>query len=221
VSATRSDVLGAVLAGGQSLRYGSDKALATLAGVSLVRRAARSLERAIGRVVLVANEIETHAAGGLPVRPDLVPGVGALGGVHTAVSWAREEGLRGAVVLACDMPFVPSSLVGHLAAGLDRQGVVVPASRSPRGLEPLCAAYGVDALPAIEAAIGRGDRAVVSFYADVDVRVEDLRTVSRFGDPDMMFFNVNRPEDRLRAETLLSGEATAEEPGGAADPEGA
>jgi hypothetical protein len=36
----------------------------------------------------------------------------------------------------------------------------------------------------------------------------------------MMFFNVNRPEDHLRAETLLSGEAMAEEPDGAANPEG-
>jgi molybdopterin-guanine dinucleotide biosynthesis protein A len=78
----------------------------------------------------------------------------------------------------------------------------------------------VDGLPAIEAAIRRGDRAVVSFFSDVDVSVADLRTVSRFGDPDMMFFNVNRPEDHLRAETLLSGEATAEEPDGAANPEG-
>jgi len=94
----------------------------------------------------------------------------------------------------------------------------VPASSGPRGFEPLCAAYGVDGLPAIEAAIRRGDRAVVSFFSDVDVTVADLRTVSRFGDPDMMFFNVNRPEDHLQ--TLLSGEATAEEPDGAANPEG-
>lgn len=84
----RSDVLGVVLAGGQSLRYGSDKAFAMLGGVSLVRRSARALEPATGRVVLVANETEKHEAAGLPVRPDLVPGVGALGGVHTAVAWA-------------------------------------------------------------------------------------------------------------------------------------
>jgi len=216
----RSDVLGVVLAGGQSLRYGSDKAFAMLGGVSLVRRAARALEPATARVVLVANQIEKHEAAGLPVRPDLVRGVGPLGGVHTAVAWAQEEGLSGAIVLACDMPFVPSSLVGHLADCLDRRGVVVPASSGPRGFEPLCAVYGVDGLPAIEAAIRRGDRAVVSFFSDVDVTVADLRTVSRFGDPDMMFFNVNRPEDHLRAETLLSGEATAEEPDGAANPEG-
>ena len=203
-------VLGVVLAGGRSSRYGSDKAFADLGGVSLVERAARALGPVARRVVVVANDVGSHAAAAWPVRPDLVPGIGPLGGLHTAVAWAAEEGLRGVIVLATDMPFVPSSLLEGLAARLDRGVAVVPASRGPRGFEPLCAAYDVACLPAIEAAIERGERAMISFFPHVDTRIVDLADVSRHGDPDTIFFNVNRPQDRLRADELLAALRSAD-----------
>lgn len=211
MSATsRSEILGVVLAGGRSMRYGSDKAFADLGGSSLARRAIRTLEMVAGRVVLVANDLEGHALAGLPVRPDLIPGIGPLGGLHTSVAWAAEEGLRGVVVLATDMPFVPASLLKALTGELDPGVAAVPASRGPRGLEPLCAAYDVHCLPAIEAAIERGDRAVVSFFPDVAVRLMNLAAVSSHGDPETIFFNVNRPEDHLRADELLAELRAAE-----------
>lgn len=206
-STVRGQVLGAVLAGGRSSRFGSDKGLAEIAGVRLARRVVQALEPVTGRVVIVANEPAEYAAEGWEVRPDVVPGIGALGGIHAAVSWAADLGVTGCLVLACDMPLVPPSLLAELAAGLGSAAVAVPASRGPRGLEPLCAAYSVECLPAIERAIRRGDRAVISFFGEVDVRVLDLTVVSRFGQPERIFFNVNRPEDRRIAESLLASDA--------------
>jgi len=206
----RSDILGVVLAGGRSKRYGSDKAFAELDGISLLQRAARTLFPLAGRVVVVANDLDRHSLEGKPVRPDLVSGIGPLGGLHTAIAWAAEEGLRGAVVLATDMPFVPTPLLEDLVSRLDRDAAVVPASHGPRGFEPLCAAYDVGCLPAIEAAIERGDRAVVSFFPAVDLRILELARVSSYGHPDTMFFNVNRPEDHLRADALLATLRAAE-----------
>jgi molybdopterin-guanine dinucleotide biosynthesis protein A len=205
-----AEVLGVVLAGGRSTRYGSDKAFADLGGVSLVERAARALDPVARRVVVVANDAGSHAAGERQVRPDLIRGIGPLGGLHTAVAWAAEEDLRGVVVLATDMPFVPASLLEELVARLDRGVAVVPASRGPRGFEPLCAAYDVGCLSAIEAAIERGERAVVSFFPHVDTRVLDLADVAAHGDPETIFFNVNRPEDHLRADGFLAALRSAE-----------
>jgi molybdopterin-guanine dinucleotide biosynthesis protein A len=86
----------------------------------------------------------------------------------------------------------------------DGMAAVLPASDGPRGLEPLCAAYGTGCLPAIEAAIDRGDRAVISFFGDVDLRVLDAAEVARHGAAEHMFMNVNRPRDRIRAEGILA-----------------
>jgi len=218
IPAPRSAILGAVLAGGRSRRFGSDKAFVELGGESLVRRAARSLDAAAGSVVVVANDLEKYLLEGVTVRRDLIPGVGPLGGLHTAVSWAAEEEFRGVLVLATDMPFVPPSLLRTLAARLDSGVAVVPKSRSRRGFEPLCAAYDVACLPAIEAAIERGDRAVVSFFADVEVLYLDLAEVSSHGDPDTMFFNVNRPDDGRRADHLLAERHAVETETGHARP---
>jgi len=207
VSAGRSEVLGALLAGGRSRRYGSNKAFARVGGQELVRRAVRSLEAVADRVILVADDVDAYAGLGLEVTPDRVAGLGALGGIATAVCRARDEGCRGALVLACDMPFVPPALLAELARRVPREGVVVPQSGGPRGVEPLCAAYGADCLAAIDRAVARGERAVISFFGEVRVEVLDTATVSAFGDPESMFFNVNWPEDRRRAEQLLAGPA--------------
>jgi molybdopterin-guanine dinucleotide biosynthesis protein A len=203
--AVATQALGVVLAGGGNRRYGSHKALASVAGVRLVDRVTAALGSTVDRVVLVANEIDAYSPIGLPVRPDARPGTGVLGGILTGVSWAAEDGLDLAVVVACDMPFLPASLLKELVERGGSEWITIPASDGPRGMEPLCAAYGVGCLPAIEAALDRGDRAVVSFLRDVAVRRLELEAVRRHGDPAHIFLNVNRPEDRERAERLLGG----------------
>jgi len=196
--------LGAILAGGRNRRYGSHKALTLLGGTRIIDRVSEAVAVAVDRVVVVANEPELYGDVATEVRPDIRPGLGALGGIHTAVSWAREAGCDVALTVACDMPFVSGALLSRLVEMADGMAAVLPASDGPRGLEPLCAAYGTGCLPAIEAAIDRGDRAVISFFGDVDLRVLDASEVARHGAAEHMFMNVNRPRDRIRAEGILA-----------------
>jgi molybdopterin-guanine dinucleotide biosynthesis protein A len=194
-------VLGVILAGGQNRRYdGRPKALESVGGQLIALRAIQAMSEAADRVVIVANDPETYGPLGLEMRPDLRPGLGALGGIHTAVSWAREAGYRGALVAACDMPFLSSALLKRLAADSDEGEVVAPESESRRGLEPLCAFYGAACSDAIEGALDRGDRHVISFFPNVRLRLLPRDEVAAFGDPQQLFLNVNTPEDRERAE---------------------
>jgi molybdopterin-guanine dinucleotide biosynthesis protein A len=193
--------LAVLLAGGANRRYqGRQKALESVGGELIAVRAIRVLGEAADRVVLVANDEEAFKSLGLETRPDLRPGLGALGGIFTAVSWAEELGYRGALVTACDMPFLSAGLLGRLAEDAEADEVVAPESESRRGLEPLCAFYGAGCRAAIEAALDRGDRAVISFFPNVRLRVIPLAEVARFGDPELLFLNVNTPEDLERAE---------------------
>ena len=213
--------LGAVLAGGQSRRFGRDKAFADLGGSALVKRAERALGPAVARVVVIANDVTAHGAVGRDVRADIIPGIGPLGGLHAAVAWASEQGLEGAAVLATDMPFVPASLFAALADRLGTFDAAVPESRGPRGFEPLCGLYRTSCLGEIEAAIRRGDRSVVSFFPDIAVSVLPLSDVERHGDAERMFFNVNRPQDHVHADRLLAeleaGDAAFQGPPGHAE----
>jgi molybdopterin-guanine dinucleotide biosynthesis protein A len=200
-------VLGVILAGGRNLRYaGRPKALEPVAGEAIASRAIRAMRAAAHRVVLVANDLEAYRSLGLETRPDLRPGLGALGGVLTSVAWAEEAGCRGSLVVACDMPFLSAELLSYLAEGAGPDEVVAPESDSRRGLEPLCAYYGADCRPAIEAALERGARHVTSFFGDVRLRMVTSREVARFGDPGLLFLNVNTPEDRALAEAAARRE---------------
>ena len=89
-----------------------------------------------------------------------------------------------------------------LAALLDAADAALPESGSRRGLEPLCAAYGGACGRAIRAALARGDSRAVGFHGDVRVARLPREDVLQYGDPDVLFFNVNTADDLARAESL-------------------
>ncbi|MBX6363724.1 MAG: molybdenum cofactor guanylyltransferase [Gemmatimonadetes bacterium] len=197
--------LGAILAGGQNRRYGGHKALAAVAGEPIVERVRRALGAVLPELVLIANEPAIYAGVGLPMRADLRPGAGVLGGILTALHWARELGRPGVVAVACDMPFLSPPLLRLLveeAACAPMADVVAPASGNRRGVEPLCAFYGTGCIGPIEAELARGERHIVGFFDDVVVRTIPADAVRAFGDPEMLFLNVNTPEERERAERM-------------------
>ena len=202
--AAREDVMGVILAGGANRRYGSHKALARIGDRTILDRTVDVLAPVVDQIGIVANEPEPYLHTGVPVRPDLQPGLGVLGGIFTAVRWAAEQGALTAIVLGCDMPFLPSPLLARISQLATRDLVVLPASEGPRGFEPLCAAYGIATAEAIDRALERGERAIVSFFGDVELHILDFDEVRSFGNPDRMFWNVNRPEDRAHAERMAA-----------------
>ena len=198
------DVLGVVLAGGENRRYGDHKALATLGGRRIVDRVVSAVESAVEEVVVVANEMETYGTLGLPMRSDTIPGAGALGGILTAVLWAKERGCRAALVTACDMPFLSPALLHELAVLAEPGKVWLPESRGPRGYEPLCASYGSGCAGEIERTLERGERAVAAALSRLETEILPLDRVAAYGDPDEIFLNVNVPADRVLAEARLA-----------------
>lgn len=200
-----SDVLGAIIAGGQSARYGSPKALAMVGGERVVDRVIRAVRAVSGDVVVIANDEGLAKAIGLEWRPDRLPGLGPLGGFDAALAWAAERGFSGIFAVACDMPFLSSDLLMALAQLAMDTGAdaVLPESNGPRGVEPLTAYYSVSCIPAISAAAARGDNRLIGFHSDIHMERLPLVQVRTFGDPDTMFMNMNTPEDRVRVESLL------------------
>lgn len=196
--------LGAVLAGGASRRFGAPKALAEVGGRRIVDRVTDALSIAVPQVVVIANEPALFGDLHLPTRPDGVTGIGALGGVRTALAWAKEEGRPGALCVACDLPFVSPAL---LRAILDRStsndvDAVAPESGGRRGVEPLCAWYSVDCLPEIDRMISEGRTAVHLLIESVRTARIPRAEVDRFGDPDVLFLNVNTADDHARARRI-------------------
>ena len=194
-------VQGAILAGGRSTRYGGlPKGLEQVGGRRILDRLVEAFEEALGHPpVLVANDPDAGGwRAGLRVVPDRRPGCGTLGGIYTALVDAPAP----VVCVAWDMPFVPAGLIRVLADGLDGWDTFLPASEGRRGVEPTCAAYGPACRDPVAASLDRGDFRAIAFHDAVKVGILPPGEVERFAAPERLFFNVNSPEDLIRANDL-------------------
>jgi molybdenum cofactor guanylyltransferase len=197
----------AIQAGGRSERMGRDKALVPLGGRPLITHV---LERAapLGDDILVTTNAPKDYAflGGVRLVPDERPGSGALAGLRTALGAARREVV---LVLACDLPFVSVPLLRHMLHLAEEAEAVVPRWRGE--LEPLHAVYRRSCLPAIDQALGAGQRRMISFLPAVrSVFVEQDRVAS-FEASGLTFFNINTPRDLQKAEAMLAQAAPPRE----------
>ncbi|CAN5772792.1 hypothetical protein BH23GEM10_BH23GEM10_16560 [soil metagenome] len=151
-------------------------------------------------IIAIVNDPALAAAIGLPHRADTLRDIGALAGVHAALLHARACDRAGVIAVACDMPFVSSDLLREIAARSHDADVVLPESEGRRGVEPLCAFYGVACIDAIEAAAARGDTRMIGFHEDVGTVRVPLAVVRTFGEPAVLFRNLNTPADREAAD---------------------
>jgi molybdopterin-guanine dinucleotide biosynthesis protein A len=189
---------GVILAGGAASRYGGrPKGLERVGGRRVIDRVADALRGATDELLLIANDAAARTwLTEVRVEPDVRTNCGSLGGIHAAIVRAGQPVL----VVAWDMPFVPSALLRMLRDGGSRADAVLPESGSRRGLEPLCAYYSPACVPAIERRLDANDMRVVSFFEDVRVERIPEQVVRQFGDPALLFMNVNTPDDLALAE---------------------
>ena len=202
-----------MLAGGAATRFDRrPKGLEAVGGERILDRVVRELTEALGEPpLLVANVPEAQAwRPDLRVVPDVRPGTGALGGIYTAVV----ESPAPVVCVAWDMPFVSAPLVRALADRLETYDALLAQSGGRRGIEPLCAAYGPGCRGPIAAALDAGDLRAVGFHPRISLGILPLSEVRRFGDPELLFFNVNTADDLARADGLWRRHASSPSSGG-------
>lgn len=194
--------LAAILTGGKASRMGGRKERLTLAGRPLVEHVYGRVRQAARRVVCVGGE---GGLGGQGVEtiPDLFPGADSLGGIATALIHARLMLGEDALVLcvACDMPFVEPDLLLALFGLAGGRDIVVP--RTGAGYEPLCALYRARAADLFADRARRGELRIRDVFALLPTLEVEESTLRRHDPALVSFWNVNRPGDLERAETLL------------------
>lgn len=160
--------LGAVLAGGRSSRFGSDKACAMLAGRTLLDHASAALAPHCDALVIVGRD------GGIADWPR--PGMGPLGAFAGALGYAAAGGFDQLLTVSVDCVRLPPDLRALLEpapAFLDSQPVI--------GLWP------VSALETL--------RAMLESESDLAVRAFARRIGARAVTCDFVPPNINSPAD--------------------------
>ena len=198
-------VAGVLLAGGRARRMGGgDKALATLGGETILARVVASARPQVRALALNANgDPERFAEYGLPVIADVIADyAGPLAGVLTGLEWAAEHApdCPWVASFATDAPFVPTDLVARLLAAVARDGAEMACAASGGRAHPVFGLWPVALAGELHHALAvEGMRKIDAWTARYRL------AVAEFGcDPVDPFFNLNRPEDLARAETLVA-----------------
>lgn len=191
-------ITGAVLAGGKSLRFGSNKAFQQLRGRRFIDWAVNSLRPFCDPVMLVVGEIEPYLDAEAVLVRDIIPHQGPLGGIYTALLFSPAEWV---FVKATDMPFLVPQLASLIIGAKEGFDAVVPMVQD--FYEPLLAIYNRRCLPAVLRHLREPDKhQVIGIYRHIR-----LRTISeaewRKVDPDAISFkNVNTPSDLAELDGL-------------------
>lgn len=153
-------ILGAVLAGGRSIRFGSDKALAELGGRTLLGRAVDALAAQCDAVIVVGRE--TAPAPTLPDWPRA--GMGPLGGLAAALHHAADAGYEAVLSCAVDCIVLADTLLAEL-----RPAPAYAQGQPVIGLWPASASAMLDAL--LESDGGHSMRAFAGLIGARPVRL--------------------------------------------------
>ncbi len=195
-------VTGVIQAGGRSRRMGGrPKALLELGGRRIIERVLAAVAPAVDDVLVVTNTPELYDFLGLPMVPDAYPDGGALGGIFTGLKAAAGEA---ALAVACDMPFLRAEVARLVVARAGEADVVIP--RVGGQLETMHAVYRKSCLGPMEERLRAGRLKIVGFFEAVRVLEIPEAELAPFGDPAVLFMNVNTPEELARARAL-AGEA--------------
>jgi molybdopterin-guanine dinucleotide biosynthesis protein A len=201
---TVKNVSAAVLAGGRSRRMGKDKAFVEIRGKTMLARVLERLSPLFERIMIVGPASPALEDFEFPVYPDLRPGKGSLGGIHTALHYSPTEEI---FCTACDLPFINPAVVSHILrlAGGGWQAVVPVVDGE---MEPLCALYSRSMAGAVERDLDAGVRRIKTTLASLRVRVVEAEELLPM-DPELLtFFNINTPADLERARAIATSEGT-------------
>lgn len=180
-----SDRTGLILAGGNSRRFGSDKAMHRFRGkpmIEHVRRAVRPLVAEL--LVSVQSRDDAPRDVSAAIVEDRFTGCGPLAGIHAGLLASSSPWL---VVAPCDMPYLTSAdLEKIVESSTDGAAAVVAVDGAGRR-HPLCACYHRSLIPYVEQQLTSGNymvRGLLDKIRVVDISLRDraLRNVNTVSD---------------------------------------
>lgn len=179
---------------------GRDKAFVELAGTPMIQWVITAVKDCSLNPLIIANEPDRYAGFGLPVYPDIIPGMGPLSGLHTAFS---VTGADKVMIISCDSPLVAPGIIKLILdyPGKWAEAVIPFVDGREQGLLAVYARSGIDRFAdRIASASIMFDEFRLglnrAFITEDELRVlePDLRT----------FLNVNTPADIEMAARSLS-----------------
>jgi len=183
-------VTGIVLSGGASRRMGQDKGLTLYRNKELIQYSIELLTPFCSKIIISSNATENYNKFGKPVIPDVIAGLGPIGGIYSAlVSSETSDNL----ILSCDMPELTSEVPETILSLSSYYDIVVPVHENGF-FEPMAGYYSTSVLPVLKKSIENKNYKLVDLFTKVSFGTIDINKLLSGSD---QFRNVNRPDDLI------------------------
>jgi molybdenum cofactor guanylyltransferase len=197
-------ILGVILAGGASTRFGADKCAALLGGKVLLQWVIERARPQVEMLLLNANRREiTSCAAEVECLADNAPGEGPLAGILAALVEAKQHDFTRVASFACDTPFFPRDTVARLTDALAADHGDFAVASCGANAHRIFALWPVSCRARLQEAFAGGARSMRAIESWLTPAWADFPGQGGpEGDP---FFNINTPDDLATAEHWLTG----------------
>ena len=197
-----SKILGVVLAGGKSLRFGEDKSQVKLNNKSLIDHILSEVLTEFKELLIVSNNlIEFNKSENISIISDFKNNLGPLGGVLTAMKWIKDNNkdYQWISTFPTDTPFFKNQILKDFHDKINLKNGKLFFIKSNNTRHNIFGLWSIDLADKLEKDLENGDRKVEDWANKVGVNIIDMQFEKN--DP---FFNINTKEDLEKAKNIFN-----------------
>ena len=197
-------ILGVVLAGGKSKRFGEDKSQVKLHGKVLIDYILSEITDQFNEILVVTNNpIRFKDSSKILTTKDFEEGLGPLGGILTAMKWIKDQkkDYEWISTFPSDTPFFTNKELKIFYENIDIKKSKLFFIKNKETRHNIFGLWSLDLLKKLEIDLQKGERKV-EVWADT-VGVETINIECEKRDP---FFNINTKEDLEKAYKIIEND---------------
>ena len=197
-----SKILGVVLAGGKSLRFGEDKSQVKLNNKSLIDHILSEILTEFKELLIVSNNsIQFNKSENISIISDFKNNLGPLGGVLTAMKWIKDNNkdYQWISTFPTDTPFFKNQILKDFHDKINLKNGKLFFIKSNNTRHNIFGLWSIDLADKLEKDLENGDRKVEDWANKVGVNIIDMQFEKN--DP---FFNINTKEDLEKAKDIFN-----------------
>ena len=192
-----NNILGTVLAGGKSRRFGEDKSQVKLGGKLLIDYILSEIIDEFNEVLVVSNNlIDFKQSEKISLIKDFKKDLGPLGGVLTAMKWAKDnnKSYQWISTFPADTPFFKNQILKDFLKNInlnESKLFFIKSNNTRHNIFGLCS---IDLMDKLEEDLNKGERKVEIWANSIGVKSINMKFENE--DP---FFNINTKDDLKKA----------------------
>ena len=196
------NILGAILAGGQSKRMGKDKLFLELNNRKLIEYTIDKVKKYLKKVIIITNQDnEFFSKNNLITVKDCIEGqLGPLVGILTAMKWAKENLNKCSWIATfpCDTPFFPESIIKSFIEESEKKESLILCASSHGRKHNIFGLWSLDLYDKLKDDLINKKVRKVQDWTEKN-KIKNLEFTFKDYDP---FFNINTEEDLEFAKKL-------------------